>query len=255
MNDGAVQAAGPRPRYALLDEVRGLALLSMMGYHAMWDMVYLFGLDAPWYGGAAGLVWQQLTSWVFILLSGFCLRLGRHAVRRGLLVFGAGALVTAVTWLFMPADLVLFGVLTFLGAAMILTGLLRPLLEKPPAWAGLLGSALLFVLTREVNSGYLGFGGWVIAELPGALYRDLATAFLGFPGPGFYSTDYFSLLPWLFLFWAGYFLQKLIGRQRMEPLRRPLCPPLGWLGRHSLLLYLLHQPLLYGALTALRLLR
>ena len=71
MNDGAVQAAGPRPRYALLDEVRGLALLSMMGYHAMWDMVYLFGLDAPWYSGAASLVWQQLTSWVFILLSGF----------------------------------------------------------------------------------------------------------------------------------------------------------------------------------------
>lgn len=251
MQLSATETHSPAPRYPLLDEMRGLALVSMMGYHAMWDLVYLFGVYAPWYGGMPGFLWQQATSWCFILLSGFCLRLGRHPIRRGLVVFAAGALVTAVTALFMPADLVLFGVLTFLGAAMVVTGLLRPALEKLPAWAGLLGCALLFIVTREINSGYLGFGGWVIAELPGALYRDFAMTFLGFPGPGFYSADYFSLFPWLFLYGAGYFLQKLTGRERMEPLRRSVCPPLGWMGRHSLLLYLLHQPALYGVLTAL----
>ena len=151
-----------------------------------------------------------------------------------------------MTLIAMPQDLVLFGVLTFLGSAMILTGLARPLLEKLPAWAGLAGSVLLFVVTRQVNSGFLGFGGWVIAWLPGTLYSNLLTAFLGFPALGFFSTDYFSLIPWLFLFWAGYFLQKLAGREQMEPLRRSVCPPLGWLGRHSLLLYLLHQPVIYG---------
>ena len=40
------------------------------------------------------------------------------------------------------------------------------------------------------------------------------------------------------------------GRRRMEPLRRPVCPALGWMGRHSLLLYLLHQPVIYGVLSA-----
>lgn len=244
-----------RPRYALLDELRGLALISMMGYHAMWDLVYMWGADAPWYDGLPGFLWQQATSWTFILLSGFCLRLGHHPIRRGLIVFGGGALVTLVTLAAMPQDLVLFGVLTFLGSAMILTGLMRPLLEKLPAWAGLAGSVLLFVATREVNSGYLGFGGWFLAWLPGALYRDLLSAFLGFPGPGFFSTDYFSLIPWLFLFWTGYFLQKLAGRERMEPLRRSVCPPLGWMGRHSLLLYLLHQPVIYGVLMLLAFLR
>ena len=63
---------------------------------------------------------------------------------------------------------------------------------------------------------------------------------------GFFSTDYFPLLPWLFLFWAGFFLHHLVGRERMQPLRRSVCPPLGWLGRHSLVLYLLHQPVILG---------
>lgn len=65
----------------------------------------------------------------------------------------------------------------------------------------------------------------------------------------FFSTDYFPLLPWLFLFWVGYFLHQLAGRAGMEPLRRSVCPPLGWMGRHSLVIYLLHQPVILGVLT------
>ena len=41
-------------RFALLDELRGLDLISMMLYHGMWDLVYLFGVRAPWYGS-----WQS----------------------------------------------------------------------------------------------------------------------------------------------------------------------------------------------------
>ena len=207
-------------RYALLDELRGLDLLSMIGYHACWDLIFLFGMSAAWYTGWQGHLWQQSICWVFILLSGFCLPLGHRPLRRGLIVSGAGALVTAVTLLFMPEDRVVFGVLTLLGAAMLITGLLQPLLP------------------------------WQIL-LPGAWYANLFTAFFGFFPRGFFSTDYFPLLPWLFLFWAGYFLHFCMGRARMEPLRRSVCAPLGWLGRHSLGIYLLHQPVIYGVLLLL----
>ena len=81
--------------------------------------------------------------------------------------------------------------------------------------------------------------------------RNLLTAWLGFPGPGFSSTDYFSLIPWLFLFLAGYFLRRLLDRplERLDPdaLR---CPPLCALGRWSLPVYMLHQPVVYGVLLA-----
>lgn len=143
-------------RYALLDELRGLDLVSMMLYHGCWDLVNLFGIQADWYYGLPGHLWQQSICWVFILLSGFCVQLGHHTLCRGAQVFGAGALVTAVTLLFMPEDRVVFGVLTLLGSAMLLTGLLeKPLRRIPPA-AGFAISAVLFALTRNVSAGYLG---------------------------------------------------------------------------------------------------
>lgn len=244
------RSVGASGRYALLDELRGLCLVSMMVYHAMWDLIFLFGLSADWYQSLPVYLWQQITSWIFLLLSGFCVPLGRKTLRRGAEVFGAGLLVTLVTWALMPADLVVFGVLTFLGSAMLLTGLLRPLLDKVPALAGIMVCGILFFLTRNINQGFFGFEGIILAPVPWSWYANLGTAFLGFPHLGFYSTDYFSLFPWLFLYWIGFFLHKAIGQERMEPLRRSLCPLLGWMGRHSLVLYLLHQPVIYGLLMA-----
>ena len=131
-------------RYALLDELRGLDLVSMMLYHGCWDLVNLFGIQANWYYGLPGHLWQQSICWVFILLSGFCVQLGHHTLRRGAQVFGAGALVTAVTLLFMPEDRVVFGVLTLLGSAMLLN---RPFgkaaaADSPGGWACRLGGAV-----------------------------------------------------------------------------------------------------------------
>lgn len=235
-------------RCALLDELRGLDLISMMLYHGTWDLVYLFGVYVPWYAGWQGELWQQSICWVFILLSGFCLPMGHHPLKRGATVFGAGALVTAVTLLFMPADVVWFGVLTLLGSAMILTGLLQKWMEKLPPVLGLVLSFALFLFTRHAAWGYVGFGSMQLL-LPSAWFANYFTAYLGFYPLGFFSTDYFPLIPWLFLFWTGFYLYHLIGKERLEPLRRSVCAPLGWLGRHSLILYLLHQPLLYGILT------
>lgn len=231
-NGHTTREKAPAGRYALLDELRGLDLISMMLFHVCWDLVFLFDMNMGWYAGTPGRLWQQAICWVFILLSGFCAPFGRHMLRRGVTVFAAGALVTAVTLVFMPGGRVVFGVLTFLGTAMLLTGVLEPLLKKVMPAVGLAVSAVLFAVCYPVGLGWVGLGGWKLM-LPQSLYANYFTAFFGFYPDWFYSADYFGLLPWLFLFWAGYYLHKAVGRRRMEPLRRPVCPALGWMGRHS----------------------
>lgn len=240
-----------RTRYALPDTLRGLTLLSMIAYHGCWDMVYILGADWSWYHGTGAYLWQQSICWTFILLSGFSFSLGRRHWRRGWLVFACGAVVTAVTVVVLPGQEIWFGVLTLLGSCMLLGALLeRPLGRVPPA-AGLAASAALFVLTRNVNRGVLGFEGLRLWALPAGLYRNMVTAYLGFPFPGFHSTDYFSLVPWFFLFLTGYFLFRLTGGQLAASPDLGRCRPLEALGRRSLLVYMLHQPVLYGLTLAL----
>ena len=226
-----------------LDTLRGMTLVSMMVYHACWDLVYLFRQDWAWYRSFGAHLWQQSICWTFILLSGYCFHLGHHRLRRGLLSLGGGALVSAVSQV--AGSPIHWGVLTLLGAAALLTIPLDPLLRRLPARAGLAGSFCLFFLLREVNQGYLGFEGAALLTLPADWYQNSLTALLGFPGPDFFSADYFSLLPWLFLFWTVYFLYRLRPEGEGRELRLPLVTTLG---RHSLVAYLLHQPLIYGVL-------
>ena len=239
-------------RVAALDALRGLTILSMIAYHGCWDLVYLFRMDWDWYRGSGAYLWQQSICWTFILLSGFCFSMGRRPLRRGVTVFACGAAVTAVTVAFMPGEQIWFGVLTLIGTAMLAAVPVDRLTGRVPAGAGLAVSAGLFFLTRNVNRGTLGFEGLVLAQVPAGLYRNGLTAYLGFPGPDFFSTDYFSVVPWIFLFLSGYFLYRLCGKRILDALRRlPDCRPLAALGRASLAVYMLHQPVLYGLLLAL----
>ena len=100
-------------------------------------------------------------------------------LRRGTVVFGAGAVVTLATLVFMPEGRVIFGVLTFLGTAMLLTGVLEPLLKKVMPAVGLAVSAVLFAVCYPVGLGWVGLGGWK-PMLPQSLYANYFTAFFGF---------------------------------------------------------------------------
>lgn len=61
-NGHTTRQKAPAGRYALLDELRGLDLVSMMLYHACWDMMFLFGIWMDWYAGMPGRLWQQTIS-------------------------------------------------------------------------------------------------------------------------------------------------------------------------------------------------
>lgn len=232
-------------RIRLFDALRGLALINMVVYHGVYDWVSVFGRSAAWFTRtdyARG--WQQAICWTFLLVAGAVFPYGRSPLRRGALVFGCGMLLTAVTLLVMPSERILFGVLHLIGAAILITALLRRLLEKIPALPGAICSFVLFLLLRRVPSGFVGIGA-ISAALPRWLYQSQGLFPLGFPGRGFYSADYFSIIPWLFLFWTGMFLWRFLRPYAEERLRgKKICPPLEAVGRHSLIVYLLHQPAL-----------
>ena len=242
-----------KKRYAILDDIRGLILINMIIYHTIWNSVYIFGEKWRWYGSEFVYCWQQSICWGFILLSGFCWSFGKVKWKRGVAVFAAGLLVSLSTFVAVPENTIIFGVLTCLGTCMLLMVPLHPWLQKKNPWGGIMVSFGLFLLTRNINYGCLGFGEWTLQRLPGSWYANLLTAYFGLPPADFVSADYFSVFPWFFLFLTGYFLHNLAQQKRLFPYlnlskTEPKNMPLEWMGRHSLFIYLLHQPVIYGVL-------
>ena len=103
---------------------------------------------------------------------------------------------------------------------------------------------------------YLGLPGVPALQL-GAMSSAYRYTFpLGFRSPDFASADYFPLLPWVFMFLAGTFLGRYAKAGKFpEFMYRSRVPFFSWIGRHALIIYVLHQPVIYGIMlliTAIR---
>ena len=245
-----------KQRLHALDAIRGITLISMIAYHAMWDLVYMFGVRADWYRSDGAHLWQQSICWTFILLSGFCHALGRKPWKRGLIVFGASVAVTVVTLIFMPDQKILFGVLNLIGLSMLGMALLAKPFSRVNPYLGAVLSFVIFGLTKTVQTGTLAVFGFAIADVPEVLYANDFTALFGFPGPDFSSTDYFPLIPWFFLYVTGWFLYRIFARRHwLGIFAKPRVPVLDFIGRHSLPIYMAHQPVIYAVLMIWNVLR
>ena len=106
-------------RYPFLDELRGAAILMMIAYHLLYDGVVFAGWDIPLFSPPLS-IWQDSIGALFILLSGCMCRLSRSNWRRGLRCLAAACAITAVTFFLVPTVADWFGVLHFLGCAMLL---------------------------------------------------------------------------------------------------------------------------------------
>lgn len=241
----------PRFRIELLDLIRGATLISMIFYHLCYNLYYLFGRDAwiPWYPSAIGGIWQETICLSFLLLAGVCTHFMRHTWRRLALLAGSALLITLVTWLITPGELIVFGILHCMTLCTLVFLIARPLLRRIPPSAGLLLTFVCFLTTVSVPRGTFGIGPLSIL-LPRSWYVSYWLSIFGLLSPDFYSADYFPIFPYLFIFLCGYFLYSYI-IMLPESILHLRCRPLNWLGRHSLLVYLLHQPILFGVMQLL----
>lgn len=225
-----------------LDALRGLMIWGVVIIHLIFDLDYFLGIDVIKNPILQACV--DRCGFLFVVLSGVSVTLGRRSVRRGLQVFGCGMLITAVTtgmYFLQMADrfiIIYFGVLHLLGVCM----LLWPAFKKLPVWA-------LAVL----GAGFVALGIWF-----DTLHVDAAWLFpLGLRAYGFSSSDYFPVFPHLGWFLLGASLGRVLYKEKASKLPLSLADSLPvrffrFCGRHSIWIYLIHQPVLYGIVMLLQ---
>lgn len=232
-------------RFHLIDGIRGVTVISMVLYHFFYDFFVLYGGNSRWYAEPTVYFWQQTICWSFIIISGFVWPWGKkYNLRRGIVLNLLGLGITVVTYIFAPEQTVWFGILNFLGCAVLLMYFIeKPACRLSPA-AGLVLSFALFLITRHINEGFIGFDGLLKIDLPAALYKAKLLTPFGFPFPGFQSGDFFPMLPWFLLYLSGYYLGRIFERCReLHGAARFNIPVLSYIGQRTLWVYLIHQPL------------
>lgn len=233
-------------RVAILDEVRGLAYIAMIIYHAYYDLAFVYGHDLPDAVDIFMRWFQPLIAGTFIVVAGISSNYSQNNFRRGVKYFFCAMLLTFVTAIFMPSEIILFGVLHFYAIAAMIYGFIGKFTEHIPFIIGIVLFGLLYAVTLNIPRGYVGFEGLFTAQMPDILYGHYWLFPLGLPSGNFYSADYFPLIPHFFLFMAGASL-GIYFRSGKAPrgFYTSRFNGLAFIGRHGLLIYMLHQPALF----------
>ncbi len=218
-------------RIVLLDALRGLAVILMVVHHFLYDLTEFCGAPDFLFSNPVFDVLHYLFAGLFVLLCGISSDFSHSNAKRGAKAMLCALAVTLVTYfLDLP---ICFGVLHMLASCMLLFALTRKFWEALPFWLVPTVSLVGIMSTYWLVNG-------VTVQTP-YLFP------LGFVTEDFFSADYFPLLPWFFVFLLGTWLGRPIKAGKFPKwfyaFRVPFFPTVG---RHALLIYLLHQPVLYG---------
>ena len=238
----------PSSRYWEIDALRGVAILLMIGFHLAWDLDS-WGLVQVAMGRGPWPWFSRIISTIFLSLAGISLVISdsrrgetpawRKFLFRGLKVLGLAMIVSLVTYLTLGDTFVVFGILHLIGFSIIAA---LPFLPYRRRWLSLVLGLVLLVAGSYVNR-LTALHPWLI--------------WLGINQIGRGMADWYPVLPWFGMMLVGLWLGHTLytGGERQFGLpdrsRAPVIRQLGFLGRHSLLIYMVHQPLLMGVLGAI----
>ena len=254
MKARALKKASASGRFWDVDAVRGVAMILVATYHLVYDLDALGGYPV----NSTGMFWGNFadtSAFMFVFLVGLSLALSHDRTRsktpsgaslfpkylmRGLRIFGYGMLITVVFWA-LNAGVVIFGILHMIGLSIILA---YPFLRL--RWTSLLAGLLVIGAGAFVQANQ---GMFVLHGIWGFLLAPF-----GILPAGIYMDDYRALLPWFGVVLLGLFCGNVFYLPRRR--KAPLGPtpgyvrPLAFVGRHTLLIYLVHQPVLIALLWA-----
>ena len=237
-------------RFYEIDTLRGIAIIMMIVYHLSYDLYFLASFPIK-INSLQWVIFQRATASLFLLLVGISLTISHSRakqvfsgkelfirnLKRGIRIFLWGAIITLFTFVFLSNGVILFGILHLIGVSIIIS---YPLLGHKYRNLGL-GLAVI------VLGSYLG----------NFTFNTPYLLWLGFEPEYFFSFDYFPLLPWFGVVLIGIFLGNLAypnckRRFDIPDLSNNLITIiLSFLGKHSLKIYLIHQPIIILLLYAL----
>lgn len=201
----------------------------MVAFHLVYDLNEYLNVDVNYLSGFWYWIGKS-SALIFIFASGISSGFSRKILRRGLLVLGLGLIISATSYVVLGDMYIRFGILHFLGACM----LLYPLMARPRAWILAIIAVAIVSISRLIGS---------ITVKTGLLLP------LGIKYPGFSSVDYFPFIPYLAVFLLGIIAFKLYYHRGQSLF------PFTWensvvtaLSRNSLMIYILHQPLIMGVI-------
>ena len=210
------------PRIHEIDILRGLAVMAMIYYHFIYDLVFFYG--KPFDLNHLSLRLAALAAPVFFVLAGISTHFSKNILKRAAKVGIAALMVTVFTYLQNPDYFVLFGTLHFLATTMFLSYFFVHL-----------SNGILLLMT---------FISWGAGAFFSSVSTNITWLFpIGMTYPGFRSSDYFPIFPFVAYTLIGILLGKWLYADKKSMYPQLQIPILQWIGRNSLILYLLHQPI------------
>ncbi|MDI6643983.1 MAG: heparan-alpha-glucosaminide N-acetyltransferase [Methanobacteriaceae archaeon] len=235
-------------RFWEIDSLRGLAIILMIIYHFLFDLnyfnIYNINLSTEFYWW-----FTRFAASIFIILVGVSLTLSYSRslmmnsnkqkslfikyLKRGFKIFFYGIIITFITWIFIREDFIIFGILHFIGLAIIL--------EYP------------FIKYRYLNL-VLGIIFIIFGIILSYFRLNFNLVWIGIVPLNLSTVDYFPILPWLGVVSIGLFLGNIFYRNYKRRFYLPdlsqnkFIQFLSLLGRNSLTIYFIHQPLLIAVL-------
>ena len=226
-----------KKRIEIIDALRGFAITLMVIHHALYNTVAF--LDAPrWlYSNPYFNVLQALFIGLFIIISGISSRFSRGNIERGSIVIVIAVVITYVTVrMEMP---IYFGILHLLGFLMIFYGMTRKLWDSIPRVIAPFIYISLIILSTLARY-------YLSPTSDNPVLSDILSV-LGWYQEGFVNFDKQVILPWIFVFllgtWAGEYIKEGRFPAWFYDMKVPFFP---FVGRNALLIYVFHQPVLFG---------
>ncbi len=234
---GAPPDAHRPPRIPALDALRGLAIVAMVIYHFCFDLQYFHVTRWDFYHDPLWLNARTAILSSFLLIAGVSMVLAERGGsapvrfwRHVGVIAGCAAAVSIASFALFPQSWISFGVLHAIAVSLVLA---LPLVRRP--------LLALIVGVCAIAAGNL---------LSNAFFDSRATNWLGFVTAKPQTEDYVPLFPWTGVLLVGIAAGHALARAGFRPIDFAGAWPrwMAWLGRHSLAVYMLHQPLLIGIL-------